>query len=285
MNSQPTTAAHDHQNRPAFLAHHFETPQQQYQASKLAMWLFLATELLMFSGLFCAYAVYRSQHPEIFKQASQLLSWKLGALNTLVLIFSSFTMAWAVRCAQTNQRKRLVQLLTVTILCGCVFMGIKSVEYHEKWKHHLLWGKNFHPVHETATGAKSAAPVQVVPPVAAAAVAANTSNTQPPAQFVAQEGPQGLAHSAKSVDGEEDEAEAGPLPENAHVFFGIYFMMTGLHGIHVLVGMVLMVWVLLRARRGEFSSEYNTPVDLLGLYWHLVDVVWIYLFPLLYLIR
>ena len=119
--------AHEH---PKFLAHHFETPLQQFEAGKLGLWLFLTTEILLFSGMFCAYSVYRHNHPEIFEYAHLWLDKILGGINTLVLIFSSFTMAWAVRAAQLGQRKLLIVLLSITLFCGFViFLGIKFVEY------------------------------------------------------------------------------------------------------------------------------------------------------------
>jgi cytochrome c oxidase subunit 3 len=270
-----------HAAHPSFLAHHFDTPLQQHNASKLGMWLFLVTEILMFSGLFCAYSVYRMYHPEIFRQASHFLNWKLGALNTLVLICSSLTIAWAVRCAQRNQQRALVALLAITIACGGVFMAVKAVEYHDKWKHHLLPGTRFQPelAHQPEVDAKSgAAPTKQDTPKPAADLPKGLK-ADPYLGPTGGDGPRGLAPEAAAP------AHVEKLPPYAHVFFSIYFLMTGLHGLHVLIGMGVITWILLRARRGEFSSEYYTPVDLVGLYWHLVDIIWIYLFPLLYLIR
>src|SRR4051794_19055275 len=122
-----TTTAHDeHGDRPSFLAHHFDTPQQQFDSGKLGTWLFLTTEILLFSGLFCAYSVYRANHPEIFEFAHRYLDKWLGALNTIILIFSSFTMAWGVRAAQLGQKKLCVNLLAITIVCGAGFMVVKG---------------------------------------------------------------------------------------------------------------------------------------------------------------
>jgi hypothetical protein len=130
--------------------HHFDSARQQAESNKLGMWLFLSTEIMMFGGLFCGYAVYRSNHLEIFIYAHQFLDKTLGGLNTLILICSSFTMAWAVRCAQTGNRKSLVVLLIITILCACGFMAVKGVEYEQKWKHGLLWGTRYKPVEHGA---------------------------------------------------------------------------------------------------------------------------------------
>ena len=127
------------------LAHHFDSLGQQFESGKLGMWLFLSTEVLLFGGLFCAYAVYRSNHPEIFIYAHQFLDKTLGGINTVVLICSSLSMAWAVRAAQLNQQRLLVILLSLTILGGFGFLGIKFVEYEHKWKHGLLWGARYHP--------------------------------------------------------------------------------------------------------------------------------------------
>ena len=311
---------------PAFLEHHFETPRQQFESHKTGMWLFLSTEILLFSGLFCAYSVYRANHPEIFIYAHQFLDKSLGALNTLVLILSSLTAAWAVRAAQMNNRKQLIGLVVVTLLCACVFLGVKGVEYEHKWKHGLLWGRMYKPHgEETATppaapvvgaagtstaagagaarasgaaaagtsvpvapGASAKAPVLGAAGAAGAAKATVTSradslsvhsNIAPAAQ-----GPAGLARP--KVPGPAGEAEVpADVPRNVQIFFSIYFIMTGLHGVHVIAGMAAFAWVLRRAVRGDFSGEYYTAVDNVALYWHLVDLIWIYLFPLLYLIH
>jgi cytochrome c oxidase subunit III len=209
---------------PALLAH-FQTAAQQRDAAKLGMWIFLVTEILFFSGLFLAYSVYRSLHPEMFLAAHKHLSVPLGGLNTVVLITSSFTMALAVRAAQLGDRRRLVLLLLLTIACALVFLGVKGLEYAHKFHEGLLPGRFYHPEH-------------------------------------------GLV-----------------IPGKPHLFFGIYFMLTGLHGLHVVIGIGVLSWILLRARRGDFSPAYFTPVENTGLYWHLVDLVWIFLFPLLYLVR
>src|SRR3954464_14739131 len=122
------------------LAHHFDTPEQQIPSGKLGMWVFLATEILMFGGLFCAYSVYRHNHPDIFVYAHAYLDKWLGALNTVILITSSLTMAWGVRAAQMGNSKLLARLLVVTLLGGAGFMVIKTIEYNTKWKHGLFVG-------------------------------------------------------------------------------------------------------------------------------------------------
>ncbi len=254
------------------VAHHFDTAEQEFESGKLGMWIFLATEILLFGGLFCAYAVYRSNHPEIFVYAHRFLDKALGAINTAVLICSSFTMALAVRAAQLGRRKALVSLLGATIVMAACFLGIKGIEYEHKWKEGLLWGRRFHAELE-----RPAAPKPVPPPAARPGVNPEDRSAIPPAAV----GPRGLAHPGRPGFGAQLE---GP-PHDVQVFFSVYFLMTGLHGIHVIAGMIVLTLMLVRARRGEFGPSYFTPVDLAGLYWHLVDLIWIFLFPLLYLIR
>jgi cytochrome c oxidase subunit 3 len=251
------------------------------------MWIFLATEVLLFGGLFCAYAVYRRNHPEIFAYAHQFLDKNLGALNTMILITSSLTMAWAVRAAQLGNRRLLVLLLALTLAGGCAFLGVKYVEYEHKWKHGLLWGKRYRPEHsapapEETQGAHArllaASPPAALPGTPASGGSEERSNIPPAAV-----GPAGLAGEV-----EEEAAHGHPYeeePRNVQTFFAVYFAMTGLHGLHVIAGLAVIAWVLARARRGHFGSDYFTPVDLAGLYWHLVDLIWIFLFPLLYLIH
>jgi cytochrome c oxidase subunit III len=204
------------------LQHHFATFEQQLDASKIGMWLFLATEVLLFGGLFVGFALQQSAHPAAFLEAHHHLDKALGALNTVVLLFSSFTMVMAVHSAATNKQKALIRYLLITLVCAGIFLVVKGFEYHHKWEEGLLPGKFY-------------------------------------------------SHKGDTVP-------------NQFIFFSFYFMMTGLHGIHVIGGMIAITWTLLKARKGVFDSTYYTPVDLVGLYWHLVDLIWIYLFPLLYLI-
>jgi len=207
---------------PAHLQHHFSDSEQQASASKLGMWLFLLTEMLLFGGLFAAYSIYRAWNPEMFYEAHKQLNVQLGMINTIVLITSSVTMALAIRSIQLNKRKIAVRFLIATLLFAAVFLVIKYFEYSHKFHLGQLPGKYY-----TFTGLQGA---------------------------------------------------------NPHIFFSIYFMMTGLHGIHVIGGMGLIGWMLSRTTRNHFSPEYYTPLEMTGLYWHLVDLIWIFLFPLLYLI-
>lgn len=431
------------------------------ESGKLGMWVFLATEILMFGGLFCAYSVYRANHPEVFLFAHQYLDTKWGAINTIVLLASSFTMAWGVRAAQLGQRGLLVGLLIATLMGGAGFMLIKTVEYQSKYDHsiwvggvngfyqtggqlvnedgkdhalHYLEGKhaekygtaaghgedhaeeaghgedsaessedasaihsgvsqqsadgaqahgetparggnthaasesmaedNMQPEKAAADHGNGSAHSQSPPEPAVSIVEVSTIVRPTPAaagliaslseqDYRIPEGPRAFttgvgAMQAAHVGSHYPEfAELATIDANAtHIFFQIYFMMTGLHGIHVLIGMGLISWITYRsggaltrglllpgwcvalglyggfvwwllggsahlwiiilagvfvaagvvwgivqlmkhkkARQGEFGPEYYTPVDLVGLYWHLVDLIWIFLFPLLYLIH
>ena len=245
MSTTPTTPEpHENGEHSAFLAHHFESHKQQFAAGKLGMWIFLLTEILLFSGVFCAYAVYRANHPEIFEWAHRFLDKTLGAINTTVLITSSFTMACAVRAAQKNQKRLCTALLAITLLGGFGFLGIKFVEYKSKWEEGLMVARWFKPTEEAK-------------------------------EYI----------NKLEADAGRLKSKPEKMPDNAGIFFSIYFCMTGLHGLHVIAGMSAIGWVLVRSAKGQFTSEYFGPVDYVGLYWHLVDLIWIYLFPLLYLIH
>jgi cytochrome c oxidase subunit 3 len=255
-------AGHDaHADRPDFMQHHFDTPTQQFNASKLGMWVFIATEILMFGGLFCAYAVERGLEPGIFDEAHHFLNKIMGASNTVVLLFSSLTAALAVRSAQVGKRNLTSFYLVVTILCACAFLVIKYFEYSHKFHLGLLPGHCFgHP--------GLSASIQNGQEVG---TCLHTDVTKAPV----------TPEWVRAVD---EEGHVTLLPPRANMFFGLYFVMTGLHGLHVIIGMSILTWVLIKNIKGKFSPQYFTPVDLGALYWHLVDLVWIYLFPLLYLV-
>ncbi len=295
------------------LAHHFDSQEQQFQTAKLGMWIFLATEILMFGGLFCAYAVYRSNHPDIFLYAHHFLDQNLGALNTIILLTSSLTMAWSVRAAQLGRRGLLVIMLLLTLLGGFGFIAVKAVEYQDKWQYKWVGFHNmFYPGNESLReeyfkshgydaghyedGSDDTAEQQIaateqadLPADTSSGPMAARTQQSPPSN-----GPDGLSDKYLHTD----QTDRTPVPTNitydelsendryrVHLFFQIYFLLTGLHGVHVLVGMVLIFYLLVRAMKGHFSPGYYTPVDLIGLYWHLVDMIWIFLFPLLYLIH
>ncbi|MBC7784944.1 MAG: cytochrome c oxidase subunit 3 [Burkholderiales bacterium] len=218
-------------------------------------------------------------------------------------------MALAVRYAQLGQKTALVVCLALTILGGAGFMVIKTIEYQTKWQHHLFPGqynvfnKDFKgdekPPNDLSAHHGDFAPAP--PPTTTTAAASTAPSTRPAAYFDPLAGtpdepkikpsfvdPQGLASANASLETYHPLTfdRLSPLDrERVGTFFSIYFMMTGLHGFHVVLGMGLILWILIRARKNEFGPEYFTPVDLVGLYWHLVDLIWIFLFPLLYLIH
>ena len=252
--SQTTTTDH----HPA-LAHQFDSMAQQQGASTFGMWVFLLTEIMMFGGLFSAYLIYRIKYYPAFVAGSTSISVSWGFTNTLVLIASSLTMAMAVWAAQQGKRNAQLTFLIGTMILGAVFLGIKGKEYYDKWDEchipgHII-GKGFN-----AWGGCSA--------------------DNPKLGNIADE----IQEHAKEAGATVPEASALQTAMQTQIFFSFYFLMTGLHAFHMLIGMGLMTWLLLRARNGEFGPAYYTPVELGGLYWHFVDIVWIFLFPLLYLI-
>lgn len=343
----PSHAEADHAHHDPNLAHHFDTPKQQFDTAKMGMWFFLATEVLMFGGLFVFYAVWRANHPDVFLYAHTKLNPFYGLINTVFLISSSFTMAWGVRAAQLGKTAWLKAMILCTILGGCLFLCVKTVEYSEKYKHALWVGPSnqFHPKfegqmhpdgheaghegaaaaahagaaehaaaasghaeaaapaehHEAAAAAKeSAAPAAepaapatpspersaILPPKAAPTgldpelLKPRESNWILPAPQRMGAPAGGPARHSLSYD----QLPAATKPR-VHQFFQVYFLMTGLHTFHVIVGLGCLTWIYIRASKGHFSSKYFTAVDLVGLYWHLVDLIWIFLFPLLYLIH
>jgi cytochrome c oxidase subunit III len=203
-------------------AHQFEDIEQEREANVLGMWVFLATEIMLFGTLFVAYASYSWVHREVFAEASRHLDLTLGSINTVVLLTSSLTMALAVRATMTNKPRSQVLFLGLTMLLGLVFVAIKFSEYLEKFHEGLIPGLAFHPPDES--------------------------------------------------------------PQITALFFGFYFVMTGLHAVHMLIGVALLAFLAFFAWRGRFSSANYLPVEMGGLYWHFVDVVWIFIFPLMYLI-
>ena len=206
----------------SYVAHHFPNLRQQEHAARLGMWLFLATEILLFAGLFTGYAVYRFEFPLAFAEGSRHLSTAAGTINTVVLITSSFTVALAIHFARTDKPKAAAICLVITLLFALAFLGIKAIEYINHFHEHALPGKYY-------------------------------------------------------------AFEEVKLP-GAAMFYSLYFLMTGLHAVHVVAGMSVLSYVLWRTLQGRYSSRYYTGIELGGLYWHLVDMVWIFLYPLLYLI-
>jgi cytochrome c oxidase subunit 3 len=275
---------------------------------KVAIWLFLASEVMFFIAILGSYIILRSGSAELFAKFAAVLSKPLAGLNTLVLIFSSLTMALSVDAAQKHNRSRLIVCLLLTFLCASGFMIIKSIEYHDKWKHHTivyrestsadpklakLWVIDGHvsyrddkelkihgarmpmPTHgtfdihligEADIKAGGVAEIEGGPPAAHAAGQETEHQEKHEPEYT-------IPLSAISQD-------INYLPWK-NVFFASYFTLTGVHGIHVLAGMVPIFLLLAQAVRGKI---YAPATEYVGLYWHFVDLVWIFLFPLLYLI-
>jgi len=225
LSTDHSAAADGHHD--SLVSHQFNDAAQQKEAATLGMWAFLITEILFFGGLILAYTIFRNKFPMAWVAGGNELSWQWGAANTAILIISSLTMALAVHYAQLSQKKKLVWFLLATLFFGSCFLGVKYIEYSEKFEHHLVPGSfEYH------------------------------------------------GEYAGQVN-----------PKQIEMFFFLYFAMTGVHAAHMIVGAgILVVWLIPAARRGAFSSEYYAPIEMFGLYWHFVDIVWIFLYPLLYLI-
>ncbi len=203
------------------LRQQFNNPAQQRETVTLGMWIFLATEVMLFGALFTAYSVYRIYYTPAFTHASGEMEYWMGAVNTAVLICSSFTMALGVHSAEAGKKRLTVLFLLLTMLIGCIFLGIKFWEHYRHYLDHKVPGINFQ--------------------------------------------------------------EAGALGPREQMFFFLYFAMTGLHAFHMLVGLGVLSVMVLRVVFGSISREYHTPIEIAGLYWHFVDVIWVVLFAIFYI--
>jgi cytochrome c oxidase subunit 3 len=189
--------------------------------SRIGMWLFLLSEILLFGGLFIVYSAYRARYAVDFHAASQELSRFDGTLNTAILLTSSLTAALAISSVQElNKRRRALLFLGITIACGLAFLVVKYFEWSAKFEH-------------------------------------------------------GLYPNASVLMSR---------PHGEMLYFGLYFLMTGLHALHVIVGMTVLSFVLVFVARGKQTNERSAILENAGLYWHLVDIIWIFLFPLFYLV-
>lgn len=211
----------DHPDAAVVVAEQFDTPEQQATTRQMGMWVFIATEILLFGGLFLGYTVNRLAFPLAFQLGSRHTDFALGTLNTAVLLISSVTMALAVSAAHQGRRRAQLLLLLATAALGTLFLGIKGYEYLSDWQKHEI----------------------------------------PGADFV------------------WNEAE----PQHVQLFFLFYFFMTGLHALHLTIGIGIVLLMAFLAWRRGYTAVYYTPVEITGLYWHLVDIVWVFLYPLLYL--
>jgi cytochrome c oxidase subunit 3 len=201
----------------------FKEASHQRESALFGMWIFLATEVLFFGGMFTAYTVYRCTHWQAFMEAGHHQEWYLGCLNTVVLLTSGFTMAIAVECARRGKRAALLWLFAVTWVLGAAFLGIESYEYHSKFVDHLVPGSGF--------------------------------------QF------------------------AGSDPHASELFFCLYFTMTGMHMFHMFVGLMLILYFGVWTKFSPRALRRPNLFEVLGLYWAFVDIVWLFLYPLFYLIN
>ncbi len=350
---------HGHGDHHPHLAHHFEDLDQQFEAGKLGIWLFLAQEVLFFSGLFAAYTVYRYHHPEVFVNASHHLNVTLGAINTVVLLASSLAIAWGVRAAMRNDRRTIIFTHMFTLLCAGLFMGVKTIEYTHKWDEGIFPAGSYTYVegshvshgywHEQMPGimiftlvagvalslygagrATAGATIRgwvmaaigislfgvgggivlakCIMPTAQElardqghaahaahddhhAEAAHDDHAHGDESHAAEGHHEEASHGEETASAEEGEAMAEVAPPEPKPvffegnFFSIYFIMTGIHAVHIIAGMIAITWIIVRTALGHFDAKYFGPIEFVGLYWHLVDLVWIYLFPLMYLIH
>lgn len=210
----------------AVVAHHFDDIRQQRAAETFGMWIFLATEILIFGGIFASYAAYQTAYPYDFDAASSRLNLLIGFINTLVLLTSSLTMALAVHAARLGRQRALVTCLILTALLGTAFMVLKGIEYYGDYRDRLIPGINFDP---------------------------------------------------------QEWRDIGRSPEHVSLMLLIYYLATLLHALHLTIGIGLMIFLTVLAWRRYFTPERYMLVDISGLYWHFVDIVWIFLLPLLYL--
>ena len=356
-------AAHDdHHDHGEFIAHHFDSAEQQFDSGKLGIWAFLVTEVLFFSGLFVAYILYRNHHPEIFEQAHVFLDKWLGGLNTIVLLFSSLTMALAVRAAQLGENKKVAKHVLITMVCAAVFLGVKAVEYSHKWDIGIFpreWfdkatlanyiNTHAHPPETMISGLSdrlvmlSVIPLILLVLFLVGGFVVKTMNKPVLSSFLLgmaitvggyflgagggviyqktldanggggahasvvapDNGPMvllastedpaeedtGHTHADGTHHGDDEhhgsghgDVKAEDFDRDIGIFFSIYYCMSGLHAIHIIGGIIALAWVFYRALAGHWRPDYFGPVDYVGLYWHLVDLIWIYLFPMLYLI-
>jgi len=236
-------AAEEHHAHPAYQRHHFETIEQQFDATNFAMWLFLLTEVMFFGGLFTAYLIMRNWYYPAFVEASHQLNIGWGTANTGVLILSSFTMAMGVWNAEMKRKGGLVLCLVLTFILGLCFLGIKSIEYHEKWEKHHIPGLHY-------------------------SVSSFVNPASDPEVFAEY----------------HDKPLAPDMAAKTEMYFFLYFAMTGIHALHMIIGICLLGYLIVRANAGDYTTGHVTYIENFGLYWHFVDVIWIFLFPLLYLI-
>jgi cytochrome c oxidase subunit 3 len=256
-----TTVAHEHEHEHEHhpdLQHQFEDLGQQHDASNFGMWTFLATEVMFFGGLIGSYLVYRFTTPDVWAAASRELNVLMGTINTVFLLTSSLTMALAVHAGETGNKKQQVRFLLATMALGSVFLVIKGFEYREEWENHLVPGSHFSAARLEIPTLETTANLNPEERGEVAVTAKTASNLVPPVRTFAE--------------------------RRAQLFFVFYFFLTGLHALHMVIGLVLLAIITGMASKGRFTAAYFNPLEVAGLYWHFIDIVWVFLYPLLYLV-
>ena len=287
-------SAHSHSDKFVYhepgLQHQFEDMGQQEESVSIGMWMFLVQEIMFFGGLFTAYLVFRSRYPMAFAAGSNHLDVVMGFVNTLVLIVSSLTMALTVYYAQKGNRWMQVILIVLTMIFGATFLGVKAIEYTDKYNHALVpvtgWNKK---VKDAPNAEHSEAHEK---PCWEHAHGEEHAYVNPHGEFqwtdcslVKYAQDQHFLTKAEEIGYfSNGQIDANKFRDKVRIYYFIYFVMTGLHALHMIVGLGLMMWLLWTAFKGYYSADYYMPVEMSGLYWHFVDIVWIFLFPLLYLL-
>jgi cytochrome c oxidase subunit 3 len=258
------------------VAHHFNNMPQQQASVRFGMWLFLVTEVLFFGGAFCAYTVYRLWFPKDFEAGSAALNVGIASVNTFLLLTSSLTITLAIRACYDNSRKKLIRYLVLTTVLGTLFLGLKAREYQLDYVEGLVPG-HFGRLTEEA-GKEYAEAREADATLPATPVSPFNENLKVALHHA--------KYQVKDADGKMRDAVAGEDydPNRVQLFFMFYYSMTGLHVLHMVVGLGLLVWQIILAAMGFFDhSARYVYIETMSLYWHYVDMVWMFILPLLYL--
>ncbi len=264
--------------------HHWRDRWEEADGAKLGMWLFVCTELLLFAGFFCAYAAFRLMYPDNWHEASRYyLDWKIGFINTGVLLFSSWTIVMAIRSLQLDKKFAAFIYLGITNACAICFLFLKiTFEYIPKWQLGKLPGKYFnYPNYGPADPAVIDS--TTLPEPAGPLVDAGHAITNGATDMVASAMNSGVMDVLPIAAKAGEEAHHVPMPHD-HIFMSVYWISTATHGLHVFIGVVLITWLMFRVMGEHYGPRRYTMVENVGLYWHVVDLIWIFLFPLLYLV-
>ncbi len=282
MSTPPAQNPGDRRYHEAYVqGHHWRNRHDEADGAKLGMWLFLSTELLLFAGFFCAYAAFRLFYPDNWHSASRYyLDWQIGFANTCVLLLSSLTIVLAIRAAQMDKKWTCFWNLAITNACALFFLVVKlGWEYLPKWQKGKLPGKHFNYPNEGSAGDSFQETLQQADEPIAQAVTHGGDLIASAGASVSSMAADILPAAAKGAEG----AAHTPMPHD-HIFLSVYWISTSTHGLHVLIGVFLIGWLMIRTLKNHFGPRHFTALENVGLYWHIVDLIWIFLFPLLYLV-